>query len=156
MLFRSVQVVYDELAVLDDYEGIDIARLSRELAPENPFALNLMRITVDGKPIDDPGKSISDIERCTDVALDKANIQFKFDNLELKPRLNVTAWPIVIQYRDDPDTDYPENLMRFRAYTNYPAFIEKAEVRIFESTRSERDTPLAVIDVNKEIGRAHV
>ena len=145
----EVQVVYDELAALDD-DSLEITRLTREVTAKDPFALNLMRITVDGKPIDDPGKSISDIERCTDVALDKANIQFKFDNLELKPRLNVTAWPIVIQYRDDPDTDYPENLMRFRAYTNYPAFIDKAEVRIFESTRSERDTPLAVIDVNKD------
>ena len=42
-------MVYDELAVLDDYEGIDIAPLTRELTPANPFALNLMRITVDGQ-----------------------------------------------------------------------------------------------------------
>lgn len=145
----EVQVVYDELAALDD-DSLEITRLTREVNAKDPFALNLMRITVDGKPIDDPGKSISDIERCTDVALDRANIQFQFDNLELKPRLNVTAWPIVIEYRDDPDTEYPENLMRFRTYTNYPAFIEKAEVRIFESAQSERGAPLAVIDVNKD------
>jgi flagellar motor protein MotB len=145
----EVQVVYDELAALDD-DSLEITRLTREVNPKDPLALNFMRITVDGKPIDDPGKSISDIERCTDVALDRANIRFQFDNLELKPRLNVTAWPVVIQYRDNPDTEYPENLMRFRTYTNYPAFIEKAEVRIFESAQSERDAPLAVIEVNKD------
>ncbi len=145
----DVQVVYDELAALDD-DSLEVTRLTREVHAKDPFALNLMRITVDGKPLNDPGKSISDIERCTDVALDKAKIQFKFDNLELKPRLNATAWPNVVQYRDDPETEYPENLMQFRMYTNYPAFIEKAEIRIFESAQSERDTPLAVIEVNKD------
>ena len=67
---------------LDDYEGVDITRLTRELTPEEPYGLNLMRITVDGEPIDDPDRSSSDVQRCTDVALDKANIQFRFDNLE--------------------------------------------------------------------------
>ena len=64
----TVQAVYDELAVLDDYEGVDITRLTRELQPKNPLGLNLMRITVDGVPIDDPKRSSSDIQRCTDVA----------------------------------------------------------------------------------------
>ena len=76
-----VQVVYDEPAILDDYEGVDIETLTRELSPKNPFALNLMRITVDGEPIDDPNRSSSDIQRCTDVALEHADILFQFDNL---------------------------------------------------------------------------
>jgi flagellar motor protein MotB len=67
----AVQVVYDDLAILDDYEGVDITRLTRELEPKNPLGLNLMRITVDGKPIDDPKRSSADIQRCTDVALAK-------------------------------------------------------------------------------------
>jgi flagellar motor protein MotB len=69
-----VQVVYDDLALLDDYDGVDVTRITRELRPRNPFGLNLMRITVDGKPIDDPGKSLADVQRCTDVALDDAEI----------------------------------------------------------------------------------
>jgi hypothetical protein len=52
-----VEVVYDELALLDDYEGVEITPITRELTPEDPLALNLMRITVDGEPIDDPGRS---------------------------------------------------------------------------------------------------
>jgi hypothetical protein len=149
----EVRVVYDEQLALDGTEGLDITRLTREVTPKDPLALNLMRITVDGKPIDDPGKSIADIERCTDVALDKANVQFKFDNLELKPRLNATAWPNSIRYQDDPNTEYPENLMRFRTYTNYTGFIKKSEIRIFGTQESLNGTPLAVIEVNKD-GRA--
>ncbi|HKQ14812.1 MAG TPA: OmpA family protein [Steroidobacteraceae bacterium] len=91
-----VQVVYDEPAVLDDYEGVDIERLTRELSPKNPFALNLMRITVDGEPIDDPNRSSADIQRCTDVALNKADIAFQFDNLQSSPRLSVSAWPTTV------------------------------------------------------------
>ena len=80
--FVRVQVVYDEPLPLDNYEGVDITRLTQELRPKSPYELNVMHITVDGKPIDDPGRSSSDIQRCTDVALDNANIQFRFDNLE--------------------------------------------------------------------------
>jgi len=66
--------VYDERLPLDNYEGVDITRLTQELRPKSPYELNVMRITVDGKPIDDPGRSSSDIQRCTDVALDNAKI----------------------------------------------------------------------------------
>ena len=91
-----VQVVYDEPAILDDYEGVDIERVTRELSPKNPFGLNLMRITVDGEPLDDPGRSSADIQRCTDVALDRADIAFQFDNLQSSPRLSVSAWPTTV------------------------------------------------------------
>ncbi len=83
--FVRVQVVYDEPVPLDDYEGVDITPLTRELKPKSPYELNVMRITVDGEPIDDPGRSSSDIQRCTDVALDEAKIQFRFDNLDVAP-----------------------------------------------------------------------
>src|SRR4030095_11511815 len=101
----EAQVVYDDLAVLDDQEGLDIRRFTRDVQVANPYALNLMRITVDGKPLDDPGKNVPDVQRCTDVALEKASIQFKYDNLDVKPRLNVTAWPNSIRYQDDPAPD---------------------------------------------------
>jgi flagellar motor protein MotB len=146
----EVQVVYDEPAVLAADDGLDITPLTREVVPADPFALNLMRITVDGRPVNDPAKSNEDLQRCTDVALDAADIRFSFDRLNLKPRLNVTAWPNAIRYRDDPDSEYPENLTRFRAYTNYPAFIERAEVRIFAAGQSVRDVPLVVLEVGAD------
>ncbi len=146
----EVEVVYDELALLDDNDGLDITRLTREVIPKDPLALNTMRITVDGKPLDDPNKSVADIQRCTDIALDKADIQFKFDNLELKPRLNVTAWPNTLRYQDNIDAQESDNLVRFRAYTNYPSLIDKAEIRLFDAKQSVRDVPLAVVPVDKE------
>ena len=146
----QAQVVYDELAAAVDQDGLVVTPFTRDVTLANPYALNLMRITVDGQPLDDPGKSSSDVQRCTDVALDKANIQFKFDNLDLKPRLNVTAWPNAIRYRDDEATDALDDQVRFKAYSNYLAFIVKGEVRIFDKARSVRDTPLAVAPLDAD------
>lgn len=95
-----VQVVYDEPALVDDYEGVDITKLTRELSPKNPFGLNLMRITVDGEPIDDKNRSSADIQRCTDVALERADIQFQFDNLQSNRRLSVAASPTTVVLHD--------------------------------------------------------
>jgi hypothetical protein len=146
----EVKVVYDELIVRDDYEGVEVTPLTREVRPANPFALNLMRITVDGKPIDDPGKSSADVQRCTDVALEDADIQFKHDDLKLEPRLNVTAWPRTIQSQDAPGTPVVDNVVSFRLYTNYHSFIERAEVRIFEEEQSERDIPVVVVEMDAD------
>jgi uncharacterized repeat protein (TIGR01451 family)/fimbrial isopeptide formation D2 family protein len=137
-----VQAVYDELAALDDYEGVEVTPMTRELAAKDPLALNLMRITVDGQPIDDPGRSVADIQRCTDVALDHADIQFKFDDLKAVPRLSVTAAPIAATAA-----------VEFRAYTNYAHWIDRSEVRIFERGQSLQAEPLAVLPVDAE-GRA--
>ncbi|HEU5294463.1 MAG TPA: OmpA family protein [Burkholderiaceae bacterium] len=146
----QAQVVYDDLATVDNLEGLNVTRLTRDVEVANPYALNLMRITVDGKPLDDPGKSMPDVQRCTDVALETARIQFKYDNLDLKPRLNVTAWPASIRYQDDPATDLIDDLVRFKAYSNFRAFIVRGEVRIFDKDKSLRDEPLAVVPIDKD------
>jgi flagellar motor protein MotB len=200
--YIAVQVVYDEPAIRDDLEGVDITRLTRELSPKNPFGLNLMRITVDGQPIDDPGRSSADIQRCTDVALDRADIRFQFDNLQSSPRLSIAASPTTIvlenlaarQFPDEPPTTaaledsgapaeqlaqaapaaddeplpaeiqplqevhstepglplptYFGSTVHFRMYANYSAFLDRAEVRIFEADQSLQSTPLDVIRVD--------
>jgi flagellar motor protein MotB len=145
--FVRVQAVYDEPVPLDDYEGVDITRITRELQPKSPFELNVMRITVDGEPIDDPGRSSSDIQRCTDVALDDAKIQFRFDNLESKPRLGVAASPTdvaVTRVGDGPTA----SAVRFKMYDNYASFIARAEIRIFEAGQSLQAQPLDIIAVD--------
>ena len=141
----AVQIVFDELAVLDDYEGVDIIRMTREISPENPLRLNLMRITVDGEPIDDPKRSSADIQRCTDVALAKADIKFGFDNLKSAPRLSVAAAParIAVMTLEDGETFASE--VQFRMYTNYSYFFDRAEIRVFENGQSLEDEPLDVI-----------
>jgi flagellar motor protein MotB len=142
--YVAVQVVYDEVAQLDDYDGVNVTPLKRELAPQSAYGLNMMRITVDGEPIDDPGRSSEDIQRCTDVALQKANIEFGFDNLEAARRLAVAARParVLLHAGDDGPIADP---VRFSMYANYSHFIERAELRVFDSAESLEATPLAVI-----------
>jgi flagellar motor protein MotB len=146
--FVRVQVVYDELLPLDNYEGIDITRLTRELSPKSPYALNVMHITVDGKPIDDLDRSSSDVQRCTDVELDNANIRFRFDNLESRPRLAVAAHPVAVAVSELDGTPFA-SAVHFRMYANYSSFIERAEIRIFEQQQSLEDVPLEIIAVDK-------
>jgi len=146
--YVAVQAVYDDLAILDDYEGVDVTRLTRELHPENPLGLNLMRITVDGEPIDDPRRSSSDIQRCTDVAMAGADIQFGFDNLRSEPRLSVTALPAKIEVGGEDALNASASFVHFRMYTNYSHYIDRAEVRVFRPGQSLEAEPLEVINVD--------
>ena len=144
--FVRVQVVYDEPLPLVDYEGMDIERVTQEVRPKSPYELNVMRITVDGKPMDDPNRSSADIQRCTDVALDRANIQFRFDNLESRPRLNVAAHPVAVMVTE-LDGQPAASAVRFQMYTNYSSFIERSEIRIFEQQQSLEADPIAIVTV---------
>jgi len=146
--FVRVQVVYDERLPLDNYEGVDITRLSQEVRPKSPYELNVMRITVDGKPIDDPGRSSSDIQRCTDVALDNAKIHFRFDNLEARRRLGVAANPVAVAVGDSGGGPAAP-VVHFRMYSNYASFIKHAEIRIFEQQESLQAVPLKIIAVDE-------
>jgi flagellar motor protein MotB len=146
--FVRVQVVYDEALPLDDYEGVDITRLTRELRPKSPYELNVMHITVDGKPIDDPARGSSDIQRCTDVALDNASIQLRFDNLESRPRLGVAVHPVAVAV-SELDGGIVASVVRFRMYSNYASFIQRAEIRIFEQEQSLQAVPLEIIAVDE-------
>ncbi len=150
--FVRVQVVYDERLPLDNYEGVDITRLNQEVHPKSPYELNVMRITVDGKPIDDPGRSSSDIQRCTDVALDNAKIHFRFDNLESRRRLGVAANPVAVAV-SDLGGGSAASVVHFRMYSNYASFIKRAEIRIFEQQQSLEAAPLRIIAVD-DVGLA--
>jgi flagellar motor protein MotB len=143
----AIEVVYDELAVLDDYEGVDITRLTREITPQNPLGLNLMRITIDGVPMDDPQRSSSDIQRCTDVAMQTADIQFGFDNLRAAPRLSGSVSPQRVAVSRVINHETLVAPVQFRMYTNYAHFIDRAEVRVFDNGQSLEADPLAVIDI---------
>ena len=146
----AVEVVYEELAVLDDYDGVDITRITRELTAENPLGLNLMRITVDGVPIDDPKRSSSDIQRCTDVALEGAEIRFGYDNLRSAPRLSVSVNPPRVAVSRIIDYETLVSPVNFRMYTNYSYFIDRAEVRVFEIGRSVESEPLDIVEIDAD------
>lgn len=145
--FVRVQVVYDEPAPLDD-EGVEVTRLTRELRPKSSYELNVMRITVDGKPIDDPGRTSSDVQRCTDVALDDARIQFRFDDLESRRRLAVAAHPNAVGVTGR-GSDAVAAPVQFRMYANYSGFIDRAEVRVFGQGQAPRAEPVAVVALDR-------
>jgi outer membrane protein OmpA-like peptidoglycan-associated protein len=94
------------------------------------------RITVDGQPV---GKDTlmpeADRQRCVDVALDKNDIQVRFDPLQAKPALNTWSYP---------DGVVRGTAVEFGAYANYQAWIMNAEIRVFKGKRPS-GKPLVVI-----------
>src|SRR5262249_53769751 len=103
----------------------------------------------DGVPFDDPGRSSSDVQRCTDVALEKADIRFQFDDLRSRRRLSVAAAASVLELHPADGDNLVAAPVRFQMYSNYRAFIARAEVRIFAAARSPQSAPLAVIPVDR-------
>jgi flagellar motor protein MotB len=144
--FVRVQVVYDERLPSDNYEGVDITRQTQDLSPKSPYELNVMHITVDGKPIDDLDRSSSDVQRCTDVALDNANIRFRLDNLESRRRLAVAADPVAVIV-SEPRSEIAPPIVDFRMYSNYASFLKRAEIRIFDQ-QSLQAEPLVIVAVD--------
>lgn len=94
-------------------------------------------ISVDGQPMQaDSTQQEADRQRCVDVALEKADIQVKYDPLNLAPALNVWTVPGVAM-RGKP--------VEFASYTNYAWWLRKAEVRVFAKGQNPQETPLAVV-----------
>lgn len=98
------------------------------------------RVTIDGEPVT-PGEAPieADRQRCTDVALERADIQVRFDSLALAPELNVWATPNAA-VKGEP--------VQFRAWSNYASWIKKAELRLFKPGQKPQETPFAVLPMN--------
>lgn len=97
------------------------------------------RISIDGHPLyAGDGKNSADITRQKDLALEKADIQVRFDPLEDTQALNITATPRVISRGEG---------VRFTPYSNYTHFIKKAEIRVFDKNKSLRRKPLAIVPI---------
>ncbi len=98
-----------------------------------------VRITVDGVPLDRrEGANEADRQRCVDVALARADIQVRYDPLEQMPFLNTLAIP---------QFGVVGKPVRFTTYSNYPRYIEHAELRLFAPDQSVQQKPLAVVPV---------
>jgi hypothetical protein len=96
-------------------------------------------ISVDGERIAG-SKTISDTQRTTDVGLEEVDIQIKFDGLDVQPVLNIST--------DDAGRIYRAgDAVMFRTNSNYSAWIERAEVRIFKREALEKGVPEAVLTV---------
>jgi len=103
--------------------------------PDLPF-----RVTVDGEPWADAATiNEADRQRCVDVALERADIQVKYDDLAARAALNV--WT-------EEEVGVRGQSVRFLGYTNYAAWIVRAEVRLFRAGGGVDGTPLAVLPLS--------
>jgi hypothetical protein len=115
-------------------------------------------ISVDGQVVDESGQprpaaigentanTVAGKQRKTDVDLSAVDIQVKFDGLDTKTMLNVSTVPIRKTYQTD-------EAIVFQATSNYPAFVQKAEIRITDSYTSSPTGPVAILPIDPN-GRA--
>lgn len=106
---------------------------SRLRAASAPF-----RISIDGVPQDDVGVVDPDVQRCTDVSLESADLQVRYDPMKQAPVLNAHVTPNAV-VRD--------GAAEFVAWANYAAFISKAEIRVFLPEMTTQGSPLLVMPV---------
>ncbi len=100
--------------------------------PALPFA-----ISVDGEALDTGSVSGEEgAARCTDKALERADIRVSFDPVDPKRALNIDA---------SVGQSGKGREIRFSLYSNYSAFIERAEIRLFKISDSTLQRPLKIL-----------
>jgi outer membrane protein OmpA-like peptidoglycan-associated protein len=106
-------------------------------APSAAHADLPFSISVDGQPLQtDTVQHEADRQRCVDVALERADVQIKYDPLNVAPALNVWSIPAVAVRGAQA---------RFGSYTNYAWWLRRAELRVFAKGQSTQETPFAVV-----------
>ncbi len=96
------------------------------------------RVTIDGAPPAGKTSVPADAERATDVALASAKVDVQVTALSAQPMLSVvTALPAT----------GPAEPVTFFPLTNYSAFIDHAELRVFAESQSIEGVPLATMPV---------
>jgi hypothetical protein len=118
----------------ENTEGADES--AEPVVPADGFSLS-----VDGEVIAGSG-TVADHQRKTDVALEEADIQVKFDGLEVRPMLNVSTVPALERYTAGAT-------LEFQASLNYASWITRAEIIIsqFDGARSGE---IARVDLNTD------
>ena len=96
-------------------------------------------ISVDGKKIDSSA-DLAKLNQAEETAINGVDIQVKFDGLGVKPALNISTYPLQVNFRSG-------DKVRFLASYNYAAWIAKAEVRVYAKDAASGTAPFAVIPV---------
>jgi hypothetical protein len=99
-------------------------------------------ISVDGEQIAGT-QTVADEQRKTDVALEAVDIQIKFDGLDVKPVLNVSTTDLRTSYQVG-------EVVQFNATSNYPAWIKKSEILVYEQSADGVTEPFAALDVDAQ------
>lgn len=95
-------------------------------------------VTIDGHDGEAEAAGEADHQRRMDVALAEAGIKVQVSSLTPEPMLSVVP---------ERPAMAPGAAMRFHLFSNYQAFIERAELRLFRATDSLEAAPLAVVPV---------
>lgn len=99
-------------------------------APGESFAETGFSISIDNTPIAGALPPYNP-ERAADIALARSNVDVRFDGLGGRRLLNVAT--------NDLRASYPAGeTVTFRASANYPAFIDRAEIRILDLSEPGR------------------
>jgi hypothetical protein len=129
--------------VVDDSSSIPTTIAENTETADDPSepvaALDGFSLSVDGEVVAGQG-TVVDAQRTADVGLNDADIQVKFDGLEVRPMLNVSTVPATQNY-------VAGEVLEFQASLNYAAWISRAEVIIskFDGVRSS-----VIAEVNME------
>jgi len=136
----EVQIWYDVISELPAVVSAPPPTMRAPCAPVAAVAAEApFRVTVDGEPLNlDENPLEADRQRCTDVALEKADIQVRFDSLAIAPAMNIWATPNGVLRGEK---------VEFRAWSNYIPWVKKAELRLFRPGQQVQETPLAVLPV---------
>ena len=111
------------------------ANTETETVPSTGGAM--FSISVDGQHVAGT-KAPKNKQRQTDVSLDRVDIQVKFDGLEVKPILNVSTLPVRQTYQAGEQVN-------FLASNNYPGWIAKSEIRMFDANDTTESRPVYVL-----------
>jgi hypothetical protein len=103
--------------------------LEQGQAADVPF-----RVSVDG----DPAGGLADRQRAQDLALDAARVDVQATTLQGAPTLSVVPGKPVYAAGET---------VRFHLLSNYTAFIDRAELRLFEADQNLGGAPLTVLPV---------
>ncbi len=135
-----IRVWYENVIAATPVAAVETVVQADACAPTVSLADLPFSISVDGRPIDaDTTQTEADRQRCVDVALDRADIQIKYDPLNVAPALNAWTTSQVVPRGD---------AITWRSYSNYSWWIKNAEVRVFQKGQSTTETPLAVVPLN--------
>ncbi|KNG92174.1 hypothetical protein [Pseudaestuariivita atlantica] len=125
----------------DTVVSMPVGETSEVIAADSSAGLGAagFSISIDGETIAGaPAPRV--VQRQQDIALSRANVDVTFDGLVIQPRLNVST--------SDLRSTAPANgAVTFRASTNYPAYIARAEIRVIDRQRRDNGRIAAKIPV---------
>ncbi|MFT7087301.1 MAG: hypothetical protein ACJAZX_000732 [Rickettsiales bacterium] len=84
-------------------------------------------------------------QACNDLKLQKSNVQVRYDSLEIDPKLNIAAYPNGVARGEK---------VSLTPYSNYLAFINKAEIRLFKSDKSIQSEPFKIIKIKANLNQS--